>query len=178
MPVENVTVRSVETTKPGTIKLKTACNRTFNCNKDEIVPMFAAGERYHIDYAESTFEGRNGPVTMKWINRARNWQEDDGPNTHPDKEEYKGGGKSYGGGKVKDNFDPEVSKMQTTLNVSGTIWSGTHDKFDLDEFNAEYPVLAQIVYDCFQSLKKLPPAPSVDSEGNKTVPGLDDDIEF
>lgn len=175
MPVENITVRSVENTKPGTIKIKTNCNRTFNCNKDEITQLFAAGERYHIDYNESTFDGRNGPVTMKWINRARNWQEDDGPNTYPDKDPYQGGGKSYSGGsKVKDNFDPEVSKTQTCINAAASVYGHTHDILDLDQFAIEFPTLVDIMKESF--LPK-PIAPSVDSEGNKTVQG-DDDIPF
>jgi hypothetical protein len=169
-------VREIENTKPGTIKITGTDGKKYNCNKEAFIHGFAAGERYKIDYAESTFDGRNGPVTMKWINRARAWQQDDGPNTWPDKDPYQGGGsKSYGGGaKVKDNFDPEVSKTQTCINAAAAIYGNTHDTFDMDQFALEFPVIVEEMKKCF--LPK-PLVASVDSDGIKTVAG-DDDIEF
>lgn len=176
--IENVTIREMlPSNKPGTVKFKTNCNRTFNCNNEALLQLFAPGERYHIDYKETTFEGRNGPVTMKWVNRARNWQEEDGPNTMPDKDPYQGksGGYSKGGGsKVKDNFDPETSKIQTCINASAQIYGKTHEGagIDLDEFKVTFPVLVELVYGCFQQLKPSSVGTDVPSGG------LDDDIPF
>jgi hypothetical protein len=181
--IENVTIREMmPSTKPGTVKFKTTDNRTFNCNKDEIIHLFAQGERYHIDYNETTFDGRNGPVTMKWVNRARNWQTDDGPNTYPDKDPYQGkGGGSYsgnsgGGSKVKDNYDPEVSKIQTRINAAAQVYGMTHEGLglDLDEFSVQFPVIMEIMEKAFQP---KPLVPMVDEHGNPSVPG-DEDISF
>jgi Flp pilus assembly pilin Flp len=145
-----VTVREMLPTKPGgkaKAKFKTTSNHTFNCSEEELAGNFVAGERYKIDYNESTFQGSNGPVTMKWINRARFWKEEDGPNTWPDKEEYRGGGSSYsGGGKnvSKSDYDPEVGKRQTAANCA-TQFLARQEGMTTDEFALLFPVIADVV---------------------------------
>jgi hypothetical protein len=142
----NITVRSIENKKPGTIKIKTTSNHTFNCNKEELIGDFANGERYKIDYSESQFQGTNGPVTMKWINRARLWNVEDGDNTWPDKEEYRGGGSSYSGGKSvsKSDYDPEIGKRQTAANCA-TQFLARQEGMTTDEFALLFPAVADVV---------------------------------
>jgi hypothetical protein len=139
--------------KAGTIKFKDKSNKTWNCNKEELIGNITAGERYYIDYNESTFDGRNGPVTMKWVNNARFWREGDGPDTFEEKEPYNPGGYSgnSGGGKSmsKSDYDPEIGKRQTAANVAGPITlkliEGVPDAEKLDAFALNYPVVAEIV---------------------------------
>lgn len=116
-----IKIREMMPAKPGNLKFKDTSNKTWNCAKEELIPHFAVGERYTIDYNESSFQGSNGPVTMKWVNKARFWRDGDGDNTWPDKEPYQGGG-SYSGNKgdavKKSDYDPEIGKRQTAANCA------------------------------------------------------------
>jgi len=148
----NITVREMMASKKaGTIKFKDDSNKTWNCNKEELIGNIVAGERYHIDYNESQFQGSSGPVTMKWVNNARFWRADDGNNTWEQKEPYNPGGGYSGGGKSmsKSDYDPEIGKRQTAANVAGPITlkliEGVPDAEKLDAFALNYPVVAEIV---------------------------------
>jgi hypothetical protein len=135
--------------KQGTVKFKTYANQTFNCNKEELNPHFAQDERYMIDYNVSEFQGSNGPVQMKWVNQARFWKEEDGPNNPPDKEVYKGGGSggysggNSGGSMKKDNYDPEVGKRQTACNCAMSYLANAG--VTITELETNLPVVADMV---------------------------------
>ena len=73
------------------MKFKSTANLTYNCNKEEFNGHWAVGEKYKIDFNTSSFQGRNGPVEMKWVNQARFWKDGDGPVEPPEKPVYQGG---------------------------------------------------------------------------------------
>lgn len=139
--------------KAGVVKFRSTANLTYNCNKEEYNGHWAAGEKYKIDFAVSSFEGRSGPVEMKWVNQARFWKDGDGPVDPPEKPVYKGGGNQRGGGNMKkDSYDPEVGKRQTAANVAGNIIAQRTQGMgfvidDLDEFSTIFKTVADLVYE-------------------------------
>ena len=144
--------------KPGTVKFKSTANLTYNCNKEEFNGHWAVGEKYKIDFNTSSFQGRNGPVEMKWVNQARFWKDGDGPVEPPEKPVYQGGGGgSYGGNSgggmntKKSDYDPEVGKRQTAANVAAAIIGQRTQGMgivmdDLDELSTIFKTIADVVY--------------------------------
>lgn len=166
--------------KAGTIKFKDDSNKTWNCNKEELIGNITPGERYYIDYNESQFQGSNGPVTMKWVNNARFWREGDGPNTFEEKAAYNPGGgysSNSGGGKSmskKDDYDPEVGKRQTAANCA-TQFLARQEGMSVDEFVLVFPVVADAVLKFVNDKGSLA---TVSLEGSEPLAMGDADEDF
>lgn len=144
MPIAIVTIREVDKQEPGYMHLFTKDGKAWNCNKPELFDILLAGERVKIDYNETEPKGGR-KYGSKYINRARTWQEDDGPNTWPDKEPYTGGGyaSKQGGKNVSKDYDPEIGKRQTAANCAMSYCT-QHCK-ELDELAIHFPAVADIV---------------------------------
>lgn len=172
-------------TKPGTVKFKSTANLTYNCNKPEFNSHWAVGEKYKIDFNVSSFNGSRGPVEMKWINNARFWKDGDGPVDPPEKPVYQGGGGSYqkssGGGSMKKDYDPELSKKQTSANCAMQYCGNAG--MTLEDLKTFFPQVAAIVFDYLNSdAPKSGNAGVADSGGEASSMGdvadQDADIEF
>jgi len=152
MPFAVIKIDSFKTQEPGYVNFKSSDQKSWNCNKPELVEHLTVGERYYIEYNET--EPKPGyKYGSKYINKARFWKPEDGPNTWPDKEPYTGGGQSrssYGGSKVSKDYDPEVGKRQTAANVAGNIVSkmieGLPEEGRIDAFAMFFPTVADIVF--------------------------------
>jgi len=154
MPYAVITIDNIDKHEAAYMHFKDKSQKAWNCTKPELIANFAEGERYFIDYNE-TQPKPGQKYGSKYINRARFWKEEDGPNTYPDKEPYTGGGGgnsnfNRGGTTMtakKNDYDPEVGKRQTAANVAGNIMSKVIEAggLDLDKFAIEYPVVADIV---------------------------------
>jgi hypothetical protein len=173
-----ITIRElVQGGKAGTLKFKDTSSKTWNCNKEELIPNLTAGERYFIDYNESQFQGSNGPVTMRWVNNARFWKDGDGANTWEDKEPYRGGGSGghSGGGNVsKDNYDPEIGKRQTAANCAAQFLA-RQEGMSVDEFVIVFPVVADSVLKFVNDKGNLA---TVSLSGSEPLATGDSDEEF
>lgn len=142
-----IKVDSIITREASWLKLKDSSQKTFNCNKPDLIPHFEIGERYVIDYNET--EPKDGRrYGSKYINRARFWKPEDGENTWPDKEPWTGGRKS-----MSKDFDPEVSKRQTAANVAGNILANMKD-ITFETIVAEFEPLAQMVFEFINGTKE------------------------
>jgi hypothetical protein len=178
MPYAVITVDKIDKKEAGYIHLKCKAQKAWNCNVDECIEVIAEGERYKIDYAETAPSGGR-KYGSKYINRARHWQPEDGPNTWPDKEPYNPNaskGTSGGSSVSKDSYDSETSKRQTCINSAAAFLGNAYSGLgvDLDQFAIEFPVVFEKMYEC---LAKGVPALAVGVDSGDVAVG-DDDIPF
>lgn len=170
-----ITIDNIDKSESNYMHFKDKSQKAWNCNVPELIANFTAGERYFIDYAETPpKEGRK--YGSKYINRARHWKEEDGPNTWPDKEPYTGGS-SYksGGGKMKNDYDPEIGKHQTAANCAMS-WCAQNVK-TMDELVLVFPVVAAEVLK-FVDSKSVDTGPMAAGSGDNTPSNPDDEFGF
>ena len=195
MPYAVITIDNIDKHEASYMHFKDKSQKAWNCTKPELIANFTEGERYFIDYNETQPKpGQN--YGSKYINRARFWKEEDGPNTYPDKEPYRGG--SGGGGNFnrggsnmsakKNDYDPEVGKRQTAANVAGNIIANARQGAgftvdDLEEFSIVFKTVADLVYGWVSEGAKSGDA-GVAGSGSDSGAGSgagsfgDDDIKF
>jgi len=176
-----ITVEHIDKKEAGYIHFKCKAQKAWNCNVQEIIADLSEGERYKIDYAETAPSGGR-KYGSKYVNRARLWQPDDGPNTWPDKEPYNPNGNTSssggnGGGKsmAKSDFDPEVSKRQTCINAAGNVIANAYSGLgmNLDQFAIEFPAVFDIMYKKLSESTFQPVG-----AGSDTSPASTDNIPF
>lgn len=154
-----IKVDSIITREASWLKFRDASQKTWNCNKPDLIPHFEIGERYVIDYNETQPTGGR-KYGSKYINRARFWKPEDGENTWPDKEPWTGGNSGFSGRKdMRKDFDPEVSKRQTAANVAGNILANMKD-ITFQTIVDEFEPLAQMVYEFISGAKDSEPKDS------------------
>lgn len=145
-----ITVDKIDKREPSYMHFKCKAQKAWNVTKEEIIGELVEGERYYIDYAEGKVApGRKYP--SKYINRARNWKPEDGPDTWDAKEPYdnsspSASGTSFQGAHMskKDTYDPEIGKRQTAANCAMT-WCKDNCK-TLDELATVFPTVADVVF--------------------------------
>ena len=165
MPYAVITVDKIDKKEAGYIHFKCKAQKAWNCNVDEIIADLTEGERYKIDYNETQPSGGR-KYGSKYVNRARLWQPEDGPNTWPDKEPYTGGGGSFApkaGGSVSKDFDTGTSMRQTASNAA-MAWCAVNVK-TIDELAVMFPVAAELVFQ-FVSTKPVDTSGDADSGSN------------
>lgn len=150
MPLAVIQIDRVDKQEAGYMHFYDKSQKAWNCNKPECFDFLVPGEKAFIDYNETQpKDGRK--YGSKYVNRARNWKEDDGGNTWPDKEPYNPSvATQRKESKVSKDYDPEVGKKQTAANVSGPITleiiKNVAESDKLDAFKVTFPVVADLVY--------------------------------
>lgn len=179
MPYAVITIDNIDKREAGYIHFRSSDQKAWNCNVPELIADLAEGVRYKIDYKETAPSGGR-KYGSKYINRARLWEIEDGPNTWPDKEPYisPGGGSdwsdaSHSGGKAvsKSTYDPEVGMRQTSANCA-TQFLAHQEGMSVDEFCLVFPVVAAKV---LEFLKAMAPAAPIT---NEQAAASDTDIPF
>lgn len=179
MPYAVITIDKIDKNDGNYMHFKDKSQKAWNCNKPELIASMVEGERYKIDYNETEPKGGR-KYGSKYINRARFWEENDGPNTWPDKEAYTGGGGSGStfsgpkGGSVKKDYDPEVSKRQTAANCAMSYLSNAG--VTVEELSTHFPTVAGIVMEYLNGAPKSDTGAS--DSGSSEVAASDEDFGF
>lgn len=175
MSIAVITIADIDKREAGYIHFKDKSQKAWNCNVAELVADLTEGERYKIDYNETEAKGGR-KYGSKYINRARLWQEDDGPNTWPDKEPYnpsKYAASSGGTTVAKSDYDPELGAKQTAANCA-CAYLGRQEGMSVDEFTLMFPVVADSIHKWLVSKGSVP---ALATDGSGAAAG-DEDIPF
>lgn len=171
IPYAVITVDNIDKREAGYVHFKCKAQKAWNCNVAEIIADLTEGERYKIDYNETAPSGGR-KYGSKYINRARLWQEDDGPNTWPDKEPYTGGnsGSNSGGGSMnkKSDYDPAVGMRQTGANCAMAFCANAG--MTLEDLKVNFPIVADMVVDYVKGPAKGDDSGSSSGTGDADIP--------